>query len=44
MIGVGLVLSILLSMIFIPLLIFLAGVLRAYILASWTLTFRETDA
>jgi hypothetical protein len=41
MIGVGLILSILLSMIFIPLLIFLAGVLRAYILASWTLTFRQ---
>jgi hypothetical protein len=40
MIGVGLVLSILLSLVFIPLLVFLAGVLRAYILASWTLTFR----
>jgi hypothetical protein len=40
MISVGLVLSILLSMAFIPLLIFLAGVLRAYILTSWTLTFR----
>ncbi|MBW6465878.1 MAG: hypothetical protein K0B06_05190 [Brevefilum sp.] len=41
MISVGLVLSLLLSMAFIPLLIFLAGVLRAYILASWTLTFRQ---
>lgn len=41
MITVGLVLSILLSMVFIPLLIFLAGVVRAYILASWTLTFRH---
>jgi len=29
------------SMLFLPLLIFLAGVLRAFILASWTLTFRQ---
>lgn len=40
-ITVGLVISILLTMVFIPLLIFLGGVLRAYILASWTLTYRR---
>lgn len=40
-ITVGLILSILMFVAFIPLLIFLAGVLRAYILASWTLTFRR---
>ena len=38
---IGLVFSVLLSMVFIPLLIFLGGVLRAYILSSWTLTFRR---
>ncbi|MFU8826817.1 MAG: hypothetical protein ACNA70_04915 [Brevefilum sp.] len=37
----GLVLSVLLFLVFIPLVIFLGGVLRAYILASWTLTYRR---
>jgi hypothetical protein len=40
-ITVGLILSVVMSMLFLPLLIFLAGVLRAFILASWTLTFRQ---
>lgn len=38
---VGLILSGLLSLVLIPLLIFLGGVLKAYILASWTLTYRR---
>jgi hypothetical protein len=38
---IGLIFSALLSLVLIPLVIFLAGVLRAYILASWTLTFRR---
>jgi hypothetical protein len=40
-ITLGLVISILLSLVFIPLLIFLGGVSRAYILACWTLTYRR---
>ncbi len=37
----GLILRALLFLAFIPLAIFLGGVLRAYILASWTLTYRR---
>jgi len=37
----GLVMSVLLSLVLVPVLIFLGGVLRAYILAAWTLTFRR---
>jgi hypothetical protein len=40
-ITVGLVITVLLSLVLIPVLIFLGGVLRAYILAAWTLTFRR---
>ena len=43
-IGVGLILSGLLSLVFIPLVIFLSGVVRAYVLTSWTLTFRQLSA
>lgn len=38
---IGLVFSVLLSLLFVPLVIFLSGVLQAFILAAWTLTFRR---
>jgi len=41
MIGISVVMAVVLFFIFIPLLVFLSGVLRAYVLASWTLTFRR---
>lgn len=37
----GLILSGILFLVFIPLVIFLSGVLQAYVLASWTLTYRR---
>jgi hypothetical protein len=40
-IGVGVLIAVILFLLFIPLLIFLGGVLRAYVLASWTLTYRR---
>lgn len=40
-ITVGLILSLLLSLLIIPIIIFLSGVLQAFILAAWTLTFRR---
>jgi len=40
-IGVGLIFSILLTILVMPLIIFLSGVLQAFILAAWTLTFRR---
>ncbi len=40
-ITVGLVISLLFSLVLIPPIVFLAGVLRAFILASWTLTYRR---
>lgn len=40
-ITVGLIISLLLFLVFLPVLIFLGGVLRAYILSAWTLTFRR---
>jgi len=39
--GVGLILSVVLFLLFLPLVIFLNGVLKAYVLASWTLTYRR---
>lgn len=42
-VGVGLVISIILFAIFIPLVIFLSGVLKAYVLTSWTLTYRTLE-
>ena len=38
---VGLIISVFLSLIIMPLIIFLSGVLQAYILSAWTLTFRR---
>lgn len=38
---IGLIFSGLLSLVFIPLVVFLGGVLRAYVLTSWTLTYRR---
>jgi hypothetical protein len=38
---VGLIISGILFLIFLPILILLSGVLRAYVLASWTLTYRR---
>jgi hypothetical protein len=40
-ITIGLIMSVLLSIVFVPMLVFLTGVLRAFILSSWTLTFRQ---
>jgi len=40
----GLILSVILFLIFIPLVVFLGGVLRAYVLTSWTLTYRQLEA
>lgn len=40
-IGVGLIISLLLTILVMPLIIFLSGVLQAFILAAWTLTFRR---
>ncbi len=40
-VGVGLIISIILFAMFIPLVIFLSGVLRAYVLTSWTLTYQS---
>jgi len=37
----GLIVSVLLSLIIMPLIIFLSGVLQAFILSAWTLTFRR---
>lgn len=42
-VGAGLVISIILFAIFIPLVIFLSGVLKAYVLTSWTLTYRSLE-
>ncbi|MDY6847316.1 MAG: hypothetical protein SVP52_09310, partial [Chloroflexota bacterium] len=38
--SIGLILSILLFLALLPFLLFLAGVVKAYVLASWTLTYR----
>jgi hypothetical protein len=40
MVSIGLVISILLFIVVLPIVVFLGGVLKAYILASWTLTYR----
>lgn len=42
-VGVGLIISIILFALFIPLVIFLSGVLKAYVLTSWTLTYRSLE-
>jgi len=40
MASVGLIISILLFVIVLPIVVFLGGVLKAYVLASWTMTYR----
>ena len=40
-VGVGLIVSIFFSVFIIPFAVFLGGVVKAYVLASWTLTFRR---
>ena len=40
-VGVGVIVSIILFLLIIPIMIFLGGVLKAYVLASWTLTYRR---
>lgn len=40
-VGMGLIISILLSMIIIPFVVLLGGVVKTYVLASWTLAFRH---
>jgi len=40
-VGVGVIVSIMLFLLMIPIMIFLGGVLKAYVLASWTLTYRR---
>lgn len=40
MVSVGLIISILLFIVVLPIVVFLGGVLKAYVLASWTLTYR----
>ena len=39
--GVGLIVSILLFIIYIPILLVLTGIVKAYISAAWTLTYRR---
>ncbi len=41
MVSIGLVFSILLFFVVLPIVVFLGGVLKAYVLASWTLTYRR---
>lgn len=41
---VGLILSVILFLVFIPFVILLSGVLKAYVLTSWTLTYRDLTA
>jgi hypothetical protein len=39
--AIGLVMTLLLSLVFVPIVIFLGGILQAFVLACWTLTFRR---
>ncbi len=39
--AIGLIFSFLLALVIVPLVVFLGGVLRAYVLSSWTLTYRR---
>jgi len=43
-VSVGLIISVILFLVFIPFVILLGGVLRAYVLTSWTLTYRQLTA
>ena len=43
-VSVGLVISVILFLVFIPIVILLSGVLKAYVLTSWTLIYRQLTA